>query len=323
MTKEKESSMDTKWLNQYWEKLVGWIRKCFEEKLNRILYVQTSLKEIKLDDALFQSEEYFKDKYLYFIFEKKINNENAKIMSDGENYIITNESVDTNPWIWTKNNFDKSKLSELEELIRLYLVKDKMTFTCKKELYDALLKDNFELIDKSTYFELWFMKCEKLKDTKPNDGRLDKAKMEEKNLIADYIYKFNDFQDDHVSHYSSKTDEQIKAECLQAAENEINDENFYVLRNSDNKIVCMAHYRINSNWTGKVWLVYTPDEERWKWYAAKLVHELTKMLLEKWYIPILYTDQNYPNSNKAYANTWYENGWTLVCFTCDKNKNVN
>ena len=91
------------------------------------------------------------------------------------------------------------------------------------------------------------MKCEKLKDTKPNDGRLDKAKMEEKDLIADYIYKFNDFQDDHVSHYSSKTAEQIKAECLNAAEEEINSGTFYVLRNKDNKIVSMAHYKISQN----------------------------------------------------------------------------
>lgn len=305
-------------INDYWEKLGGWIRKWFEEKLNQVLSVQNSFKEIKLDDELFQSEEYLKDKYLYYVFGKKIKHENAKIMSDGENYIITNESEETNPWIWTKDNFDKSKLGELEELIRLYLVKDKMTFTCKKELYDALLKDNFELIDKSTYFELGFMKCEKLKETKPNDGRLDKAKMEEKDLIADYIYKFNDFQDDHVSHYSSKTPEQIKRECLEAAEEEINSGTFYVLRNSSDKIVCMAHYKITTDWIGKVWLVYTPDEERWKWYAAKLVHELTKILLEKGCTPLLYTDQNYPNSNKAYANTGYENWGTLVCFTCEK-----
>lgn len=278
---------------------------------------------IDKNHGIFNSDEYLKDKYLYFIFEKKINNENAKIMSDWENYVITNESAETNPWIWTKDNFDKSKLKDIEDLIRLYLVKDRMTFTCKKELYYALVNDNFDLIDKASYFELWFMKCEELKETKPNDWWLDKAKLEEIDVIADFIRKFNEFQDDHVSHYSSKTDEQIKAECLQAAENEINDDNFYVLRNGDNKIVCMAHYRINSNWIGKVWLVYTPDEERWKWYAAKLVHELTKMLLDKWYIPILYTDQNYPNSNKAYANAWYENGWTLVCFACDKNQNVN
>ena len=278
------------------------------------------MKTIDKNNDVFKSDEYVKDKYLFFILEKKINHENAKIMSDEKNYVITNESPETNPWIWTKDNFDKSKLKELEELIEQYLVKEKMTFTCKKELYQALLDDNFDLIDKSEYFELWFMKCEKLKDTKPNDGRLDKAKMEEKDLIADYIYKFNDFQDDHVSHYSSKTAEQIKAECLESAEAEINSRTFYVLRNKDNKIVCMAHYKISQNSTGKVWLVYTPDEERWKWYAAKLVYELTKMLLEKWYTPLLYTDQNYPNSNKAYANAGYENWGTLVCFPVVKEK---
>ena len=279
------------------------------------------MKTIDKNNRIFQSDEYVNDKYLFFILEKKINHENARIMSDEENYVISNESPETNPWIWTKDNFDKSKLKELEELIKLYLVKEKMSFTCKKELYQALLNDNFKLIDSSSYFELWFMKCMKLKDTKPNDGRLDKAKMEEIDLIADYIYKFNNFQDDHVSHYSSKTAEQIKAECLQAAEYEINNKNFYVLRNNDNKIVCMAHYKINQNWTGKVWLVYTPDEERWKWYAAKLVHELTKMLLEEWYTPLLYTDQNYPNSNKAYANAGYENWGTLVCFSVVTEKN--
>lgn len=282
-----------------------------------------SYNTITKDNEIFKSGNYQKDKYWFFIFEKKINDENAKIMSDWENYVITNESAETNPWIWTKDNFNKSKLKEIEELIEVYLnmypANDKMDFTCKKELYYALIDDNFDLVDKASYFELWFMKCEELKDTKPNDWWLDRAKKEEIDLIADYIRKFNEFQDDHVSHYSSKTDDQIKAECLQSAEKEINDENFYVLRNSNNKIVCMAHYRINDNWTGKVWLVYTPDEERWKWYAAKLVHELTKMLLDGWYIPILYTDQNYPNSNKAYANAGYQNHWTLIVFKCKKN----
>jgi predicted GNAT family acetyltransferase len=47
------------------------------------------------------------------------------------------------------------------------------------------------------------------------------------------------------------------------------------------------------------------------------------MLLEKGYTPLLYTDQNYPNSNKAYANAGYENGGTLISFSVvkgEKNK---
>jgi hypothetical protein len=112
------------------------------------------MKVIEKDNAVFQSEEYKKDKYLFMILEKKINHEDAKIMSDENNYVVANESVEMPTWIWTKDNFDKSKLKEIEEVIRLYLVKDKMTFTCKKELYNSLLDDNFELIDKSDYFEL-------------------------------------------------------------------------------------------------------------------------------------------------------------------------
>jgi hypothetical protein len=37
-------------------------------------------------------------------------------------------------------------------------------------------------------------------------------------------------------------------------------------------------------------------------------------------VPVLYTDQNYPDSNKAYANAGYENWGTLVSFSVVKNK---
>jgi hypothetical protein len=41
-----------------------------------------SYNTITKDDKIFKCENYQKDKYWFFIFEKKINNENAKIMSD-------------------------------------------------------------------------------------------------------------------------------------------------------------------------------------------------------------------------------------------------
>ncbi len=276
------------------------------------------MKTIDKNNRIFQSNEYKKDKYLFSVFETKINDENARIISDGENYVITNESEDRWPRIRTKDNFDRSKLNEIEESIRLYLVKDKTTLTSKKELYDALVENNFEWIDRSDYFELWFMKCERLRDTKPNDGRLDRARLEDKDIIAKYIYNFENFMDDSITNYSSKTPEEIKEECMKRTEQEMSNPNFYVLRNANDKIVCMTRYTIYSDRTGKVWLVYTPDEERGKWYAAKLVHELTKMILEEWYVPVLYTDKNYPNSNKAYANAGYEDGGSLVSFSIVK-----
>ena len=64
-------------------------------------------------------------------------------------------------WEWVNNgeSFSFSLTQEQINAIPSELgfkteVKDKMTFTCKKELYNSLLDDNFELIDKSDYFEL-------------------------------------------------------------------------------------------------------------------------------------------------------------------------
>ena len=184
------------------------------------------MKLIEKNNLVFQSEEYKKDKYLFMILEKKINHEDAKIMSDEKNYVIVNESEDRWPWIWTKDNFDKSKLKEIEKLMEEYLVKDKMTFTAKKELYNALLDDNFELIDKSDYFELWFMKCEKLKDTKSNDWWVDRAKSGEREIIADYIFAFNYFMDKSVFNPENKSEEEFRQECLEHADEEINSDEF-------------------------------------------------------------------------------------------------
>ena len=44
---------------------------------------------------------------------KKINNPDAKIMSDEENYVITNESEETAPWIWTKDDFNKENKTHI------------------------------------------------------------------------------------------------------------------------------------------------------------------------------------------------------------------
>ena len=47
------------------------------------------------------------------------------------------------------------------------------------------------------------------------------------------------------------------------------------------------------------------------------------MVLDKGYVPILYTDKSYPSSNKAYANIGYVNCGTLVSFNCSKEKKID
>jgi len=84
----------------------------------------------------------------------------------------------------------------------------------------------------------------------------------------------------------------------------------------------MASYCIIGN-QAKISHVYTPVEERSKGYAANLIYHMTNDLLDKGYIPLLYTDYNYIPSNKAYINVGYEDTGILINFSCSKEKNAD
>jgi predicted GNAT family acetyltransferase len=56
-------------------------------------------------------------------------------------------------------------------------------------------------------------------------------------------------------------------------------------------------------------------EERKKGYAANLIYLLTNDLLERGFVPLLYTDYHYIPSNKAYINAGYEDEGILINFS--------
>ena len=97
----------------------------------------------------------------------------------------------------------------------------------------------------------------------------------------------------------------------------MNSDTFYVWRNASGKVVCMVDYKVIDN-QAKLSHVYTPVEERGKAYAANLIHDLTAKLLSEGLVPLLYTDYNYPASNKAYINAGYEDTGILINFSCSK-----
>lgn len=175
--------------------------------------------------------------------------------------------------------------SELEELIKKYFtdnVKDK--FTCKKELYDILCEREFSNLNKDDYFEMGFLICRETKKPKHCDGILSKPNEKDIETLIEEFMK---------------------------------DDNFYLLRNAESKIVCMASYRVTEE-QAKISHVYTPVEERKKGYAANLIYFMTNDILQKGLVPLLYTDYNYIPSNKAYINAGYEPEGILINFSCSR-----
>lgn len=99
----------------------------------------------------------------------------------------------------------------------------------------------------------------------------------------------------------------------------LNSNKFYIWKNEEGKIVCMANY---SEVDGQARLshVYPPINERGKGYAANLIYTITDDLLKRGLVPLLYTDYNYIPSNKAYINAGYEDTGILINFSCSKIK---
>ncbi len=272
-------------------------------------------KKIDKDNEIFKNEHspFFKDRFMFNIMLKNLDSEDLELYSDEENYIICRGSKDYPTWIWTKDNFDKTKLFEIEELMDMYLTdKEKDKFTCKKELYDLLVYDNFSKLNKEDYFEMGFLLCKTAQKPEECDAFLSKPTIDDKKTLIKY------WKDD--TDEMNGVDSITKEEAERDVDRFINSDSFYVLRNKDNKIVCMASYSVKYG-QAKINDVYTPDDERRKGYAVNLIYLMTKELLDKGLTPLLYTDYEYKASNDAYEKAGYERQGKLINFSCSKEKN--
>ena len=270
------------------------------------------IKKINQNNKIFQSEAYLKDRTKFHVIAKNFASPDLLLYSDEETYIVCRGKIGWPTWIWTIDNFPNEKLEELKEVLEFYLTDtEKDKFTCKKELYQQLLKSGFDKLNTEDYFEMGSLYCKNVKKPKDCDGAMSKPLDSEKELLTKYWYE-DSIEMEGVDSISL---EQARADI----EAMFDSGNLFIWRNPDNKIVSMVYYKTIGQ-EACLNHVYTPKEERGKGYAANLIYSLTKELLNKGLIPLLYTDYNYPASNKAYINAGYEETGILINFSCSKEK---
>ena len=225
------------------------------------------MKRIGNDNKIFSSPEFEKDKYKFNIIFKNFPSPDLELHSDEENYIFCRGNRALPTWIWTRDNFDKSKIEEIESLITLYLTDaPKNKFTCKKELYDLLIQRNFSELNREDYFEMGFLMCKEVKKPRACDGILCAPTAEDKETLTQYWY--NDCLE------MNGVDSITRQKAAEDIENFLASEGFFVLKNPQEKIVCMVSYRI-TNEQAALSHVYTPKEERCRGYAANLIYLVT------------------------------------------------
>lgn len=270
------------------------------------------MKKIDSNSKVFLTDDFQKDKYKFGLILKNLSSPDLELYSDEKNYIICRGAKNLPTWIWTKENFDSSKILEIEELIKMFLTDaDKDKFICKKELYNLLVERNFESLNLDDYFEMGFLICNKTMKPKECDGILSLPTDADKDILTKYWYDDNQEMNGVGTISIEKAKEEVE-ELLKLGK-------FFILRNKEGRIVSMASYSLTDK-QAKISHVYTPIEERKKGYAANLIYLITNDILLKGYVPILYTDYNYIPSNKAYINAGYEDAGILINFSCSKQK---
>lgn len=262
---------------------------------------KTSLNE------LLQNPKFNKDKYKFHLF-YKMTGEDSLFLGDNMTFCLGRGKEGLPTWVWTEDNLSLEKVKEVEELLKLYyLESEENKFTCKKELYNYLKTDLEGLTD---YFEMGFLQCEKLNHINLSTGHLDKPNYGDKTTLARF------WQDNQKE---MEGEDLSFAEALETANYFLDDDKFYVWRNSEGKAVSMGCYTVTAN-QAKVSHVFTEKSERGHGYCTSLVYSLTKKILEAGLVPLLYTNHNYEASNRAYKKVGYEEKDVLVNFTVPKKR---
>ena len=75
------------------------------------------MKQIYKNNKVFNSKEFQKDKYKFDLIYKILENNNALLISDEENYIIARGDVKYPSWIWTKDKISQEKIQEISRSI--------------------------------------------------------------------------------------------------------------------------------------------------------------------------------------------------------------
>ncbi|MEE5990998.1 MAG: GNAT family N-acetyltransferase, partial [Lachnospiraceae bacterium] len=127
------------------------------------------------------------------------------------------------------------------------------------------------------------------------DGKLHQCTENDIDVLVDFFDMF---------HNDVGIDKESREQYRIYAEDGIKTGTVYLWETTDGEFVASCNWH-PANDMGSVGLVYTREEHRRKHYAEQLVYQVTKIVQDVGYMPMLYTDADYVASNACYEKIGY------------------
>ena len=127
------------------------------------------------------------------------------------------------------------------------------------------------------------------------DGELHQCTDEDSDVLVEFFDMF---------HTELNIDQESREQYRLYVEDGVKNGSLYTWKNGDGKIIASCNWHPVQE-MASIGLVYTLKEHRRKHYAEHLVYQVTKIVQEAGYLPMLYTDADYVASNKCYEKLGY------------------
>ena len=239
-----------------------------------------------------------KDKYTFFILSLVMGGQCEKLLTDHERLIVCYTCKPYPVWIWTPDDASQDELERAYQLaIENGWLDGEHRFILKYDVARYFIeRANADDKHLSIRTNMYAYNCPDL--IKPSviaDGALHRCDVNNVDELVDILDSF---------HSELQMDQASRDEYRLQAEADIADGNVFFWKDKQENNVACCKYTTKDN-LADIRLVYTRPQFRRKHYAENLVYQVTKIIKEAGYDPMLYTDADYAASNACYVKIGY------------------
>lgn len=226
-----------------------------------------------------------------------MNNKSRKVFTDHKRIIICHSWEGMPVWAWAVADATEDELKRVAECLNAeFPLNEGYTYDISYELLDKLKEIDNNFLNTQIEVNMLSHCCDKVNDIDNLcDGR---ARVADEKDMDELCKLVSDFE------YEATGKRPEEEQCIQRINDMVNAKTLYVWENAESEIVSTTNIRIGDG-IDTLALVYTKPEARRKGYCINLVHTVTKLILDKGRLPILYTNADYEASNACYKKVGY------------------